>query len=297
MTITDAIIQGIIQGATEFLPVSSSGHLSLYQHFTGLSGENTTFVTVMLHLGTLLAVVIAFRKKICLLIKEFFLIFRDIFTGKFSFKKMNGPRNMIFMTIVSILPLFVFYAFRHLFTRVSEDNDIIAEGLCFLYTSAVLTAGCIISRRNERMGRALKTTQNLSPLDAVIIGAFQGIALLPGVSRSGSTISGAQIIGMKREDSVEYSFILGIPVILAGALSELLDAGETAVITSAETVPLVVGMITAAVAGYFAIILIKWLTKSDRFGIFAVYTLILGLAVTGIGIYENVTGNFIYNMI
>ena len=146
------------------------------------------------------------------------------------------------------------------------------------------------------MGRALKTSQNLSVTDALVIGTFQGVALLPGVSRSGSTISGAQLIGMKREDSVEYSFILGIPVILAGALSELFDMGEES-IASIGAVPIAVGMISAAITGYFAIVLIKWLTKSDRFGIFAVYTLILGLAVLALGIYENVTGTFIYTMI
>lgn len=296
MTIIDAVIQGIIQGATEFLPVSSSGHLSLYQHITGISGENSALITIMLHIGTLVAVIIAYHKKIGALIKEFFLMLRDIFTGKFKAGNMNGDRRMILMIAVSIFPLFGFYIFRHAFTRIAEDNDIIAEGICFLYTSAILTAGTLISRRNERMGRALKTSQNLSVTDALVIGTFQGVALLPGVSRSGSTISGAQLIGMKREDSVEYSFILGIPVILAGALSELFDMGEES-IASIGAVPIAVGMISAAITGYFAIVLIKWLTKSDRFGIFAVYTLILGLAVLALGIYENVTGTFIYTMI
>lgn len=296
MTLIDAVIQGIIQGLTEFLPVSSSGHLSLYQHFTGIQGESSAMITVMMHIGTLAAVFIAFRQKIGELIKEFFSLIKDIFTGKFKWTEMNGNRRMIIMIVISILPLFIFYIFRHFFTNISGDNDIVVEGLCFLYTSAILTLGTFTSRKNEREGRTLKTTQNLTVIDALVIGIFQGVALLPGVSRSGSTISGAQLTGMKREDSVEYSFILGIPVILAGALSELMETGASAG-TEIGALPLIVGMIVAAVTGYGAIVLIKWLTKSDRFIIFAVYTLILGLAVTGVGIYEHVTGNLIYEML
>ncbi|MCR5806256.1 MAG: undecaprenyl-diphosphate phosphatase [Oscillospiraceae bacterium] len=296
MSLFDAVIQGIIQGLTEFLPVSSSGHLSVYQHFAGVSQGSNVLTTVMLHLGTLVAVVIAFHKKIISLIKEFFLMFKDIFTGKFKWSEMNADRRMIFMIIISILPLFGFYVFRHIFTKVSEDNDIIVEGVCFLYTSAILFIGSYISKKNEQMGRSLKTTLNMNPVDAIVIGIFQGIALLPGVSRSGSTISGAQIIGMKREDSVEYSFILGIPVIMAGALSELMDAGAEDAVTAVSPVPIIVGMMVAGITGYFAIILIKWLMKSDRFTIFSIYTLILGLAVLAAGIYENVTDTFLYDI-
>ncbi|MBR4224080.1 MAG: undecaprenyl-diphosphate phosphatase [Oscillospiraceae bacterium] len=295
MTILEAVIMGIIQGATEFLPVSSSGHLSIFQHITGISGDTAVMTTITLHIGTLFAVVIAFYKKIAALIREFFLMIRDIFTGKFKWSTMNGDRRMIIMIVISILPLFIFYVFRHYFAAVSSDNDIIAEGICFLYTSAILIIGARCSKKYELSGRSLKTSQNLTAIDALIIGFFQGVALLPGVSRSGSTISGAQICGMKREDSVEYSFILGIPVILAGALSEFMELGANDV--KVDVLPLVVGAVVAAVAGYFAIILIRWLMKSDRFGIFAVYTLILGIVVLGVGIYEHVTGTLISDII
>ena len=295
MTILDAVIQGIIQGLTEFLPVSSSGHLSLFQHFTGISGDQAVLTTITLHIGTLFAVFAAFHKKIAALITEFFAMIKDIFSGKFRWSTMNGNRRMIILIIISILPLFVFYIFRHYFTAVSSDNDIIAEGLCFLYTSAILTIGLRCSKKYELSGRSLKTAENFTVLDALIVGFFQGTALLPGVSRSGSTIAGAEICGMKREDSVEYSFILGIPVIIAGALSEVLEVGSSDM--SVDILPLVIGAVMAAVTGYFAIILIKWLMKSDRFGIFAVYTLILGIATVGIGIYEHVTGVLISSMI
>lgn len=287
MSILEAVLQGLIQGATEFLPVSSSGHLSLFQHFTGVTGDEAVFTTIALHIGTLIAVFIAFRQKIWALILEFFAMIKDIFTGKFSFKVGSGNRRMILMIIVSILPLFVFYIFKDFFTAVSSDSDIIAEGICFIYTAVILTIGDRAARKNAEKGIG-KTAGEATVGDALIIGFFQGVALLPGVSRSGSTISAGMMSGLKREDAVEYSFILGIPVILAGALSELLDisGGDT----TFEAVPLLIGMAVAAVSGYFAIRLINWLMKTDRFGIFAVYTFILGIAVIGAGIYEHVTG-------
>ncbi|MCM1524191.1 MAG: undecaprenyl-diphosphate phosphatase [Ruminococcus sp.] len=284
MSILEAVIQGLIQGITEFLPVSSSGHLSLFQHFTKLSGEEAAFTTLALHLGTLIAVFIAFREKILRLIKEAFAMLRDIFTGKFTVKELSPDRRMILMIIVSILPLFVFYIFRDFFYSVQEDNDIAAEGICFLFTAALLTVGDKCSKRNNEKGIG-KTAGETTVSDALFIGIMQGVALLPGVSRSGSTISSGLICGQKREEAVEYSFILGIPVILAGALSKLRDAGGEGL--PSDMLPILIGTAVAAVSGYFAIFFIKWLMRSDRFGIFAVYTFILGLTVTAIGIYEH----------
>ncbi len=291
MTIWEAILQGLIQGATEFLPVSSSGHLSLFQHFTDASGGEAVITTLALHIGTLFAVFIAFRQKIWALVLEALSLLKDIFTGRFKWKEMNGNRRMICMIVISILPLLVFYIFRHFFTAVSSDNDIMVEGICFLYTAAILTIGDRCSRRAAEKGGG-KSAGETTVTDALVIGFFQGVALLPGVSRSGSTISAGLMSGQKREDAVEYSFILGIPVILAGALSEVLDMGGISGM-SIDWIPLLIGMIVAAVSGYFAISLIKWLMKSDRFGIFAVYTLILGIAVTGIGLYEHISGTII----
>ena len=185
MTILEAIIQGIIQGATEFLPVSSSGHLSLFQHFTGVTGDEAVFTTIALHIGTLVAVFIAFRQKIWALILEFFAMIKDIFTGRFSFKVGSGNRRMILMIIVSILPLFVFYIFKDFFTAVSSDSDIIAEGICFLYTAVILTIGDRTAKKNAEKGIE-KTAGETTAADALVIGFFQGVALLPGVSRSGS---------------------------------------------------------------------------------------------------------------
>lgn len=281
MSIIEQIFQALIQGFTEFLPVSSSGHLSLFQHFFGLDGEGALLNSVVLHLGTLLAVFIAFYKTILALILEFFSMMKDIFTGKFKWKTMNPNRRMIVMIVMSILPLFGFYIFKDFFTGLSEDSNIIAEGIGFLYTSALLFL-------SDRCVKGKKASGETTVPDALTIGVFQGIALVPGISRSGSTISAALLRGLKREAAVEYSFILGIPVILAGALVELKDA--TAQDLSPDIGMLLIGFAVAAVAGFFAIKMIRWLVKTDRFKIFGFYTLVLGILVLAVGIYEVVSG-------
>ena len=109
MTIIDAIIQGVVQGLTEFLPVSSSGHLAITQHITGVAGESNLFFNVMLHVGTLVAVAAFYHKLFWSLIKEFFRMLRDIFTGKFKWREMNYERNLIVMLIIALLPLFIMF--------------------------------------------------------------------------------------------------------------------------------------------------------------------------------------------
>ena len=281
MTILEAVLQGILQGLTEFLPVSSSGHLSLFQHFTNLDGEGAVTMNIVFHLGTLLAIFVAFWGKIKALIFEAFSFLKDIFTGKFRWKTMNPERRMIMMIIVSILPLFGFYIFKDFFEGLQEDESILVEGFAFLYTSALLFL-------SVKCGNGKKTAGETTVPAALTIGVFQGIALVPGISRSGSTICSALFTGMKREDAVEYSFILGIPVILASAVVEL--GGASGSEAAANILPLVIGFAVSAVAGYFAIRLIKALVMNDRFGIFAWYTLVLGIAVICVGIYEARTG-------
>ncbi len=286
MSILDAVIQAIIQGLTEFLPVSSSGHLSLFQHFTGQSGEGALLFSAILHLGTLVAVFIAFRDTIWALIKEFFVMLKDIFTGKFKWSTMNGERRMIIMLVISLAMLIPFYIFKDFFTGIAEDSDILVEGVCFLYTSLILYLS------DRQVKKHYKEPKDITVKDAVVVGAFQGVALLPGVSRSGSTIAGGLFSGFSRELAIRYSFILGIPAILGGCLLEVKDAFETGF--ELVLVPFVVGFIVAGVVGICAIKMVSWLMKSDKFKIFAYYTLALGIVVTAIGIFEKIVGmNFV----
>ncbi|MGN0621918.1 MAG: undecaprenyl-diphosphate phosphatase [Porcipelethomonas sp.] len=282
MTFFESIMQGIIQGLTEFLPVSSSGHISLYQHFTGNSGEGALLFSAILHLGTLVAVFAAFRKTIWALIKELFSFVKDIFTGKFRWKTMNPERRMIVMLVISLLMLIPFYIFKDFFEKISQDSDIIVEGVCFLYTSFILFM-------SDRCVKGSKNYGDITVKNAVTVGAFQGVALLPGVSRSGSTISSGLFCGFRRETAVQYSFILGIPAILGGCLLEIKDAAEQNELAF-EPVNFIAGFIVAAIVGVCAIKMVNWLVKSDKFKIFAVYTFILGIAVIGVGIAERIVG-------
>ena len=282
MSFLEALMQGIIQGLTEFLPVSSSGHLSLYQHFTGNNGEGALLFSAVLHLGTLVAVFIAFRKTICELLVELFYLIKDIFTGKFKWKAMNPQRRAIIMMVISLAMLIPFYIFKDYFERAAEDSDIIIEGLCFLYTSVILFISDRCVKGNKKFGDI--TTKN-----AVTVGTFQGIALLPGISRSGSTISRGLFCGFERETAVQYSFILGIPAILGGCLLQVKDAVEQKALEF-DFVNFAVGFIVSAIVGICAIKMVNWLVKSDKFKVFAIYTFILGIAVIGIGIFEHSVG-------
>lgn len=282
MSILSAILQAIIQGITEFLPISSSGHLSLYQHFTGNSGEGALMFSAILHLGTLVAVFTVFRRQIYELFMEFIYMVKDIFTGRFSVKNASPGRRLLFMYIISTAMLIPFALFKGMFESFSEDSSILMEGICFLYTSAILFMA-------DRVKKGGKRSANIKYKDAVTIGFFQGVALLPGVSRSGSTISAGQFCGLTRQTAVSYSFILGIPAILAGCIVEVKDGiGKE---TGVGFLPCLIGFIVAAIVGFLAIKLVQALMKSDKFKVFWIYTAVLGVVVIIIAIIELAIGH------
>lgn len=285
--IINAVIQAVIQGLTEFLPVSSSGHLKLYQHLTNQTPEEGTFMLVILHLGTLLAVVIAFKDTVFALCKELFKAIKDIFTGKFTLKEMNPDRRMLVMLFISCLVLIPFYILNKL-TGIFEVVNLIVLGVCFLYTSGLLYL-------SDKKKNTQKCAGDITAKDALAVGLFQCIALFPGISRSGSTIAGGLFRDFDRETAVRYSFMLGIPAILGGCLSKLSDAlsGELEILI----VPTIIGFITAAIVGLLAIKMVDLLIKSDNFKVFSIYTLIIGLATVICGIIELCAGKQIFELI
>lgn len=284
MDIFSIIIQGIIQGLTEFLPVSSSGHLSITQHFMNV-GEESLIISIVLHLGTLVAVFCAFYKTIFGMIKEFFLTIRDIFKGEFSWSGMNDNRRMMFMVVIATLILVPVYFFKDFFTSVEGDGDIIFEGCAFLFTAILLFF-------SDACTKGFKTGKDMSVKDAITVGLFQCVALFPGVSRSGSTTTAGLFCGLSRETAVTYSFILGIPAILGGSVLEIKDAVGSGM--ELDIAVLAIGFVTAAIVGFLSIKLVKLIIKHDKFKIFGVYTLILGLLCIGYGIFELVTGIHFY---
>ena len=240
MTILDAVIQGIVQGLTEFLPVSSSGHLAITQHILGVSGEGNLFFNVMLHIGTLVAVVVFYHKLIGSLIVEFFRMIKDIFTGKFRWREMSYERNLIVMLIIGLLPLFLlFIPIPGTDLKVKDLADIFAASpllivtaVSLCVTSALLFVGIICNKRNmQRSYKHLKGgaesggRESYTVLDALCVGLMQCVAaLLPGISRSGSTLAVGEIRGINKQKALDYTFVLGTPAIIAAALLEGVDA-------------------------------------------------------------------------
>lgn len=303
MSILDAIVQGIVQGLTEFLPVSSSGHLSITQHIMGVTEDNL-FFNVMLHIGTLVAVCAFYYKLIWRLIKAFFSMVKDIFTGKFRWKEMDDDRNMLVMLIIGLVPLFLLFLpvpgtgmkLKDVVEQLSQPEYFIFVGIALLITSLLLLLGSMASRREaERMGvsagEAGRTRMNI--VDAIVVGLVQCAAVLPGLSRSGSTLAAGQLRGVNKQKALDYTFILAIPSILAAAVLELKDAAEVGI--SVEIAPLLIGMAVAAAVGYFSIVLFKWLLKTDRMIVFILYTAVIGIAVVVIGIIETQTGVNVFN--
>ncbi|MDO4460228.1 MAG: undecaprenyl-diphosphate phosphatase [Clostridia bacterium] len=300
MSYLEAIIQGIVQGLTEFLPVSSSGHLSLTQHILGVSLESITF-DIALHLGTLIAVLAVYHKLIIRLISEFFRCVKDIFKGKFSFRNMEGDRRLLVMLAVGLVPLFILFIpvpgtdmkVKDLSDMWATDANLIAEGIAFLFTSMLLFTAIILGKKGTgKKGTHFASSKARTSImlpDAIIMGIAQCFAaLLPGLSRSGSTMASGMIRGVDKQTALDYSFVLGIPTILAAAVFSIGDIG-----TDGLTLPIgviIAGVVASIIVGFFAIFLFKWLVSSNKLGIFAVYTLILGIACIVISIIEANTG-------
>ena len=302
MTVFEAIIQGIIQGATEFLPVSSSGHLSISKHLFGIELPGILF-DIMLHLGTLVAVVFVYRKLIWRLLKEFGSLCVDVVHGKFKWSEMNHDRRLIFMLIIGLLPLFLLFApipgtgmqLKDLSDQLGSDSSMLAEGLALLATSALLFLGIRADRLTHKktiQDRQGKRVQNPGrkkhhTADAIVIGLTQCVAaVFPGLSRSGSTLSVGLLRGINQQTALDYSFVLGIPASAAAAVVSLKDLGSDGAAIGAA--PLIAGVITAAIVGFLAIKLLKWIVTTNKLTIFAYYTLIAGTLVTVLGIIEHI---------
>ena len=286
MEILKAILLGFIQGVTEFLPISSSGHLSVFQHFFGTVGSDSSLLfTVLLHMGTLLAVFFVYYKTIWGLIVEAFRLIKDIFTGKFKWKEMNENRRMLFMFVISCLPLLLFLIpvgndmkLMDVLGSLADDDDIFVEGVCFLLTATLLLVGSWRAKNVE-------ARPQIGTKSAFAVGFAQAVAAgFPGISRSGSTISTGMLCGVSKEYMVRYSFILGIPAILAANVMEIKDAVELG--GQIDILPVIIGVATAAIVGFAAIKALEWLVKIDKFKVFGYYCLVLGVLVIGAGVAE-----------
>ncbi len=304
MSIWEAIIQGIVQGATEFLPVSSSGHLALAQHIMGVEVDSLLF-DILLHLGTLIAVLAVYYKLVLRLIRAFVSLVNDLVRKRFKWSAMDYDRRLLMMLIIGLLPLFLLFLpvpgtgmkLKDFSEQWASDSNIWVEGFSFLLTSILLFLGIWAinnqpSREIRRKDGTLKEIRGRTKYhtsDAVCVGFAQcAAAILPGLSRSGSTLSAGLLRGINQQAALDYSFVLGIPSILAAALLTVFDAVGQEVTVGAGA--MVAGVVTSAVVGFLAIKLLKWIVTTNKLHVFAFYTLILGTVTLILAIVETITG-------
>ncbi|WP_295586871.1 undecaprenyl-diphosphate phosphatase [uncultured Oscillibacter sp.] len=266
MSLLSSVILGLIQGITEFLPISSSGHLAIAEHLLHTTGtEAPEFFDVLLHLGTLVAVFIAYWSDIRDMILELIAGARDL-ARRSTPNPVPPARRMILLIIVSTLPLFAVLPVKKLVEGLADNMYFVA--------GALLVTGCLLFA-SDRVKKGRKTEKSATLLDALIVGIGQAVATCPGISRSGTTITAGCFVGFDRKFAVRYSFLMSIPAILGANLLSLKDAFEVGIIWADVPVYLV-GVVVAAVVGYACIRLLKMIAEKGRFGFFAYYCWIVG---------------------
>ena len=266
MTYTLAVILGLVQGVAEFLPISSSGHLSLLQHFFGMESNDNLF-NILLHFATLLAVCVAYRRDIGEMILEFFRAIGDLARGRTTQGNPPEARRMILLIIVGTLPLF-------LVLLVKDRVEALGNSPVFV-SCALLVTGCILFF-SDRMAKGHKTVRTATLKDVLLVGVAQGVATIPGISRSGSTISAGMALGFDRKFAVRYSFLMSLPAVLGATILEVVDVVSEGTFDSAMLPKYLLGMAIAGVVGYFSIGLVNLLAAKGKFGAFAYYCWIAG---------------------
>ena len=273
----EALIAGIIQGVTEFLPVSSSGHLVIYGVLFGGTEEGSNLgFTVFLHFATLLAVILVYRKDVWLLIRELIGSIVDIFKRKPDFK--SPERRYLLMVIIATIPAVLAGGAVKVF-----EMDVLLENIFIVAVMLIVTA--IFMFLVDRFNDGKLKAANAPYSKALLVGILQAIAILPGLSRSGSTIFAGVVGGFKKEFAVRFAFILSIPAILGASVVELNSAMKMGGF-GIEPVNYLVGFIAAFLCGVVAIRVIRLLIKSNKFFIFGIYCLCASVFafLTGFGV-------------
>lgn len=276
MSYFEAIILGLVQGLAEFLPISSSGHLALLQQWFGIQEDKVLLFAVLLHVGTLISVFIVYWRDIAELIVELFLTIKDLCTGKGLRLQERPVRKLGIMIIVATIPTGIIgILFNDLFD--SLYNSIIPIGIGLIITGFLLVMA-------ERMGASNRGIEQMNFRNALFIGTVQGIAICPGISRSGSTLFGSLICNLDRKFAVKFVFLISIPSILGSAVMEAPAALESG-FDMAQLGPVLVGMIVAAVSGLIAIKTMIKIVSDKKLNYFSYYIWALGLIVICYGIF------------
>lgn len=267
MFLWQAVVLGIVQGLTEFLPVSSSGHLVLFQNLFGMKEPMLAF-DIAVHGGTLLAILFFFYKDILDILKDFSDSFRRSFFKKPAFTaSLQRPHGGLWVCIlITLIPTGILaVCFKHLFETAFSNLLFVAMAWFVMGILLILS---------ERFQKGQKDLSAIHYGDALWIGLAQGIALLPGISRSGSTILAGMLLGIKKEGAAKFSFLISIPAV-AGAI--LMDLKKGIQYFSANGIPVLAGFLAAAITGYLVIRWLMILIRQGRFFLFGYYCIAVSL--------------------
>ena len=269
MSILHAIILGIVQGASEFLPVSSSGHLVIFQQLMGVNLESGPMVAfdVCLHMGTLIAVVAALRSEVWIIIKGLFnpICSTDETEGVFS--TLLSRKTVLLVLLATIPAVIIGFSFKDFFEELFSSR--LSAGVALLITGTILFATRWAKTCDIKLAR-------MKWFHAIIVGCAQALAIFPGISRSGSTIATGMFCRLDRTLAAKFSFLLSIPAIAGAAV---LQYKNLAYLSANHILPVIIGTFVSAVVGYACVKWILALMRGNKFSLFAYYCWVVGLAV------------------
>jgi len=279
ISLIESVILGIVQGATEFLPISSSGHLVILQQFLDM-GDDQMLFDVMLHVGTLVAILVVFRKDI----GELSRIFAGLVTGRRQ-QNRDGERMLIAIALGCIPTFFIGMSLSNVIEQMF--TSIIAAGTGLIVTGIILMS--TVWKKNAQDGTCAQSHGSVHFTHALLIGTVQGLALFPGISRSGTTIAAALLLGVERELAAKFSFLLAIPAILGALVFQLKDylPGTGPVPEIPGMAVMLSGTLAATITGMIALKFLLGIVRKGRISLFAYYCWAVGLLIIVTGIIKN----------
>ncbi|MBO4250066.1 MAG: undecaprenyl-diphosphate phosphatase [Paludibacteraceae bacterium] len=257
----EALILGIVQGLTEFLPVSSSGHLEMGQALLGTSGEENLIFAIIVHAATVLSTLVVLWKEV-----------EQLFKGTFTTLQWNAEKDYVAKILVSMIPVFIIGMFFKDQVEAFFGNGLLLVGICLLVTALLLALSEWLQKRRQNEGH------EVTYKDAIIIGVAQACAVLPGLSRSGTTIATGLLCGVKKESVAQFSFLMVLIPIMGEAFLDLLDLLRGELVSDLGLVPAIVGFLAAFVTGCFACRFMIEIVRRQRLVWFALYCAIVGTA-------------------
>ena len=257
----EALVLGIVQGLTEFLPVSSSGHLEIGQALLGTSGEENLTFAVIVHAATVLSTLVILWREVA-----------QLFKGTFTTLQWNQEKDYVAKILVSMIPVFVVGMFFKDQVEEFFGNGLLLVGICLLITAALLALSEWLQKKRQGIGH------EVTYKDAIIIGLAQACAVLPGLSRSGTTIATGLLCGVKKESVAQFSFLMVLIPILGEAFLDMLKLMQGELNSELGLVPAIVGFLAAFLTGCFACRFMIEIVRRQRLVWFALYCAVIGTA-------------------